>query len=208
MKIRDIVLEDFVNYKKPSMFINMGNCDWKCCLEQNLDISICQNSAMAQMPEIDIESCKIIDMYISNPITESIVIGGLEPFYDFYALCELVNEFRKFTTDDIVIYTGYYPYEISDKLMHLSQYDNIIIKFGRFIPNDNKHIDPILGVELASKNQYAVKLNKGVQKIIKAMTDKNGYCPCRIDKNEDTRCCCLDFRNQVEGICHCGIFSK
>ena len=84
----------------------------------------------------------------------------------------------------------------------------MIIKFGRFIPNDDKHIDPVLGVELASKNQYAVKLNKGVQKIIKAMTDKNGYCPCRIDKNEDTKCCCLDFRNQVEGICHCGIFSK
>ena len=40
------------------------------------------------------------------------------------------------------------------------------------------------------------------------LRENGGYCPCRIDKNEDTRCCCLDFRNQAEGICHCGIFSK
>lgn len=208
MKIRDIIIEDFVNYKKPSMFISMGVCDWKCCIEQGLDISICQNSEMALMPEIDIESSKIVEMYISNPIIESIVIGGLEPFYDFKDLLELISNFRKFTNDDIVIYTGYYPYEIPDKLMYLSKYDNIIIKFGRFILGDEKHFDQVLGVELASDNQYAVKLNKGTQKIIKAMANNNGYCPCRIDKNEDTKCCCLDFRNKFEEKCHCGIFSK
>lgn len=208
MKIRDIISEDFVNYKKPSMFINMGKCDWKCCTELGIDISICQNSDMAQMPEIDIDSNKIANMYISNPITEAIVVGGLEPFYEFSELLDLVSELRKHTNDDIVIYTGYYPYEIPDKLLYLSQYDNIIIKFGRFIPNDDKHLDEVLGIELASKNQYAVKLNRGVQKIIKAMANNNGYCPCKIIKNEDTKCCCLEFKNQYNGNCHCGIFSK
>ena len=33
MKIRGIETEDFINYKYPSMFIAIGNCDWKCCVE-------------------------------------------------------------------------------------------------------------------------------------------------------------------------------
>ncbi len=208
MKIRDIIIEDFVNYKKPSMFINMGSCDWKCCTELNMDISVCQNSSMAQTPELVIESSKIVDMYISNPITKAIVVGGLEPFYEFYLLLELVNEFRKRTSDEIIIYTGYYPYEILNELIHLSHYENIIIKFGRFIPNQDKHFDNVLGVELASDNQFAVKLNKDVDDILNKVLDNLGYCPCSLIKNEDTRCCCKDFRNQLEGQCSCGIYSK
>ena len=38
---------------------------------------------------------------------------------------------------------------------HLLQYPNIIIKYGRFIPDQKSHYDEILGVELASNNQYA-----------------------------------------------------
>jgi hypothetical protein len=34
-------------------------------------------------------------------------------------------------------------------------FDNIIVKFGRFIPDDEKRFDEVLGVELASHNQYA-----------------------------------------------------
>ena len=33
--------------------------------------------------------------------------------------------------------------------------DNIIVKFGRFIPNSPHIYDTLLGVELASNNQYA-----------------------------------------------------
>jgi len=32
---------------------------------------------------------------------------------------------------------------------------NIIVKFGRYRPNQEKHYDKILGVFLASDNQYA-----------------------------------------------------
>ena len=35
----------------------------------------------------------------------------------------------------------------------------IIIKYGRFIPNQQKHYDEILGVYLASDNQYAEKIS-------------------------------------------------
>lgn len=37
----------------------------------------------------------------------------------------------------------------------------------------------------------------------------DGYCPCMIEKNEDTRCMCRDFREQKEpGPCNCGRFEK
>ena len=35
---------------------------------------------------------------------------------------------------------------------------SIIIKFGRFIPNKPSRFDELLGVELASDNQYAMRL--------------------------------------------------
>ena len=43
--------------------------------------------------------------------------------------------------------------------MILKKYSNIIIKFGRFIPNQKPHYDPVLGVELASDNQYGEKIS-------------------------------------------------
>ena len=36
---------------------------------------------------------------------------------------------------------------------------NIIIKFGRFVPMQQPHFDPILGVNLASDNQYAKQIS-------------------------------------------------
>ena len=206
MKILNIKAEDFVNYKKPAMFIGMGHCNWKCCIEAGIPTDVCQNHDLQDY--IELEQKTIVGNYMSNTISESIVIGGLEPFNDFMNLLDLVDEFRRNTLDDIVIYTGYYPYEIPNELMYLSEYDNIIIKFGRFMPNDKEHKDKILGVKLASNNQYAVKLNKGSKDIIKAMKDNEGYCPCIPVKHDNTKCCCYKFRHQDSGECHCGIFSK
>jgi len=61
--------------------------------------------------------------------------------------------------DDVVIYTGYSPEEIQGELKVMKQYENIIIKFGRFRPNQQTHYDEVLGVNLASDNQYAVKIS-------------------------------------------------
>ena len=38
--------------------------------------------------------------------------------------------------------------------------------------------------------------------------ENGGYCPCAIEKNEDTICPCKDFREQDSGLCHCGRFEK
>ena len=76
----------------------------------------------------------------------------------WYLICEI----RHYTLDDIVIYTGYTEEEIYNKryiMSNLRQFPNIIIKFGRFIPNQKPHFDEILGVKLASDNQYARKIS-------------------------------------------------
>ena len=59
---------------------------------------------------------------------------------------------------DIVIYTGYDKEEIQAQLKEIKGYarnNKLIVKFGRFIPNANYKYDEILGVTLASDNQYA-----------------------------------------------------
>ena len=103
----------------------------------------------------------IIWRYLENPITEAVVCGGLEPFDSWVELKCLIMNLRYYTPDDIVIYTGYKEEEIDqDKIDWLNLYGNIIIKFGRFIPNQPSIYDEILGVTLASNNQYAKRLEE------------------------------------------------
>ena len=48
--------------------------------------------------------------------------------------------------------------EIKNQLQYLRAYRNIIVKFGRFVPNQQSHYDETLGVYLASDNQYAKRI--------------------------------------------------
>ena len=160
MQVKTIIDEDFTNYKNPSMFIATCYCNWKCCIEQDLDNSICQNSEIAKQKNIEISADEIFSRYISNPITNSIVVGGLEPFLQFEEVYELIKCFRdNKCVDDFIIYTGYYDYEISDKINKLKQFQNIIIKYGRFMPNHQPHYDEVLGINLISNNQYAERIS-------------------------------------------------
>ena len=153
MKIKQIVDTDFVNYKKPSMFILFPYCTFKCDKENGC--AVCQNSILANQPTHTVAMETIFDLYFRNPITKAIVCGGLEPMDSFDELWALLSYFRRRCADDFVIYTGYKEEEIKDKLEILELYENVIVKFGRFIPNDTPHFDDILGINLASNNQYA-----------------------------------------------------
>lgn len=157
MIIKGLIDEDFVNYKNPSMYISFPYCSFKC--DKEYGCQICQNSSLANSKNIDIDTNRIVDRYISNPISESIVLAGLEPMDSFDELIDLIKCFRKKTEDDVVIYTGYYKNEVQDKINILSKYKNIVIKFGRFIPNQEKHYDKVLGVHLASDNQEAERIS-------------------------------------------------
>ena len=164
MFINGLIDEDFVNYKKPSMYIAFPKCDFKCDYEAGC--SVCQNSDLARGTVVDIQYHMIVSRYIHNPITKAIVMAGLEPLESYEDLYCLIEEFREVTNDDIVIYTGYTEDELESTyfnahlvLEELADFPNIIIKFGRFIPNQEKHYDEVLGVELASPNQYARRIS-------------------------------------------------
>lgn len=177
MVIKGLKDEDFVNYKKPSMFIAFPACTWKC--DKECGRQACQNSALAHAPNINVSIDELVERYMNNPITKSIVIGGLEPFDNFIDLYQLVRCFRDKCYADVVIYTGYTKDELVSKRVDIkanmsngdvfkgssNYYDlmkafqNIIIKFGRYIPNQEPHYDEVLGVNLASDNQYAERIS-------------------------------------------------
>lgn len=155
MKLKNLVDEDFVNYKKPSMFLIFPKCDFKCDKENGC--AVCQNSALAKEPDKDIRIDTIIERYLNNSITRALVCGGLEPFDSWEELQCLIMNFRYYSPDDIVIYTGYNEEEIKDKVDWIKLYGPVVIKYGRFIPNKLPHLDKELGIKLASDNQYAIR---------------------------------------------------
>lgn len=157
MWLKTIINEDFNNYKKPSMVLAFPSCTFKCDLECGKNV--CQNSELTKSENKFYHIEYIIEKYLNNNITHSIVCGGLEPMDSFNDLLEFIHKFRRVSTDDIIIYTGYNENEIQENINILSKYENIIIKFGRFVPNQQSHYDEILGVKLASDNQYARKIS-------------------------------------------------
>ena len=157
MIIKGIQDEDFVNYKKPSMFISFPSCTWKC--DRECGKKVCQNGTLATTPNVEIDVKILVDRYINNPITKAVVCGGLEPFDAWEDLQKLIIKLRQKTQDDVVIYTGYKKEEISYAIDWLYSFPNIIVKFGRFVPDQHKHYDEILGIYLASDNQYAERIS-------------------------------------------------
>ena len=62
----------------------------------------------------------------------------------------------------------------------------------------------------------AVRLNENkeiVAHIKQGLKEKDGYCPCRLERTEDNKCMCREFREQIadenfEGYCHCYLYYK
>lgn len=62
----------------------------------------------------------------------------------------------------------------------------------------------------------AVRLNENkelVAKIKEGLKMKDGYCPCRLQKLEEYKCICEEFKQQIadpdfEGYCHCKLYYK
>ena len=140
MKLKGINDYDICNYKKPAMFLIFPYCSFKC--DKECGVNVCQNSALAREPVIEVR------------VADAVVCGGLEPFDSAQDLILFITYFRMHSKDPIVIYTGYKEEELTEQIKFLQQFDDIIVKFGRFIPNSPHIFDTVLGVELASNNQY------------------------------------------------------
>ena len=91
MKLININDYDICNYKKPAMFIIFPYCSFKC--DKECGLNICQNSALAHEPIIEVRVADIIHRYLDNPLTHAVVCGGLEPFdnKDSFFMC-LIND--------------------------------------------------------------------------------------------------------------------
>ena len=63
---------------------------------------------------MEIDDDALIDRYLKNPITKSIVFGGLEPFEQFSELVSFVYKLRQKTNDTVVIYSGFLKSEIME----------------------------------------------------------------------------------------------
>lgn len=131
------------------MVVSFPYCTFKCGKAN------CHNYAFRNTPNIEIEELNIAYRYKFNPITKAIVFSGFEPFDSFNDMIKLIEALRRITSDPIVIFTGYDEDEVKGRLAMVTQHKNIIVKFGRYIPNKPSRKDEILGVTLASDNQYA-----------------------------------------------------
>lgn len=159
MIIKGLLDEDFVNYRVPSITIMFPYCSMKC--DKECGKPICQNGELSKAEDYDVSVKDIVTRYITNSITDAMVFQGLEPLDSFNDVLSIICELRSVNCyDDIVIYTGYNKEEIEDKIKILKYYGehNIVIKYGRFVPNQEPHYDEVLGVKLASDNQYAERI--------------------------------------------------
>ena len=154
MKIVSLLDEDFVNYKVPTMTIGFPYCSFKCGKKY------CQNASLEFADTIEVEPEELVERFLANGITQAVCFQGLEPFDSGEDLFALVDAFRKRTDCDIVIYSGYTQEEVMRHgwIERLCEYENIVLKVGRFIPNSKPRFEPLLGVTLVSENQYAVRI--------------------------------------------------
>ena len=61
-----------------------------------------------------------------------------------------------------------------------------------------------------------VRLNENeqlVRTVREGLQRTGGYCPCRVERSEKTKCMCEEFKRQIddpnyEGYCHCMLYYK
>lgn len=64
--------------------------------------------------------------------------------------------------------------------------------------------------------KMSVRLNDDpeiVKTVREGLKRRGGYCPCRLESTEDTKCMCKEFRDQIAdpdyvGYCHCMLYYK
>lgn len=158
MIVKDMIPIDYVNYKEPSMVIAMPRCSFKCDLLNGQQV--CQNSALAKQRDIKIDTEKLVQRYL-NSSAKAVCFQGLEPLDTFEDVLHFIDLLRNryHCNDTVVIYTGYNKEEIAKEISYLSKYPNIVLKFGRYIMNRPSKYDELLGVTLASDNQYAEQIS-------------------------------------------------
>ena len=63
-----------------------------------------------------------------------------------------------------------------------------------------------MGIKLNPNKEVVNAIKEGLKKT-------GGYCPCRMERTDDTKCTCKEFKEQIkdpnfEGYCHCLLYYK
>ena len=64
------------------------------------------------------------------------------------------------------------------------------------------------------KKKIVLNEDTNIVKLIReGLRANGGYCPCAVEKSDDTKCMCKEFREQIddpnfEGFCHCRLYYK
>lgn len=151
MHLKQIIDESFGDYKQAAMLLVVPECSWKC--------KGCQNTHLAELETKNFPDEEIWGRYEKNAITSAIVMGGLEPFCNMDEVVSFIDAgVARGQDTPIIIYTGYDISITSDSFIQAAQRyrGQILVKFGRYIPNMPKVYNKHLGVFLASPNQYVV----------------------------------------------------
>ena len=67
--------------------------------------------------------------------------------------------------------------------------------------------------ETAERLGWAYYDKELVKTIREGLKRTGGYCPCRLERTEDNKCICKEFREQIadpnfKGYCHCMLYYK
>jgi len=176
MLLKQIIDENFGDYRECSMLLVTPNCTFKC--------SECHNKHLTKMETKNFPDKEILKRFFDNPLTSAIVIGGLEPLdriqdvvWFMYYLNEYVHK-NNVEKPTVVIYTGYDLEYIDNNLYwtglgcQLVKYNKCIIKYGGFQPEyyDDGNLKKVwnndLGVYLASPNQGTLVFGDFLNKIV------------------------------------------
>lgn len=148
----DVNTADFVNYKSCTYNILAGiSCTFKCGKE------FCINNPLINQEIVITTNDKLIKDYLNQSIATSITFQGLEALDNLKQILWFIYYFRKESNDNIILWTGYTKEECEDLIFLIKKmgWNNIIIKYGRYIPNRPSRYDEVLGINLVSDNQYA-----------------------------------------------------
>ena len=169
IEISFLVDEDTCNFKVTSMFIGMPYCDGKCWKDLNkeagydkYDWPLCHNHDLLNDMRYEITTEKLVERYLHNPLSHGVVFGGMEPLLSSEEVLEFIRLLRlKNCEDPVVIYTGYTEQELPvlEFVKKAQSFNNIFMKLGRYRPGEERHLDKVLGVELASSNQYGKQIS-------------------------------------------------
>lgn len=99
--------------------------------------------------------------------------------------------------------------------MPVLQINDICYEFNQAM-NYIRGVDEVIESEEKKKEEskkvfidLKIVKNENVDKIEEALKNNNGYCPCKLQKSDDTKCICKEFRESTEvGNCHCGLYHK